>query len=74
MDAPVAIPNARLANLFDAGFKAGLLVAAGFVMIGRPIEFKNAARAPDRYAPFIANRRRQLALASRPYSFRRMTS
>jgi hypothetical protein len=34
MDAPVAIPNARLADLFDAGFKAGLLVAARFVMIG----------------------------------------
>ena len=26
MDAPVAIPNAHLADLFDADFKAGLLV------------------------------------------------
>jgi hypothetical protein len=74
MDAPVAIPNARLADLFDAGFKAGLLAAARFVVIGGPIEFQNGARPPDRDAPIIANRRRQLALASRPYSFRRITS
>jgi hypothetical protein len=33
MDAPVAIPDARLADLLDAGFKAGLLAAARFVMI-----------------------------------------
>jgi hypothetical protein len=74
MDAPVAIPNARLADLFDADFKAGLLAAARFVVIGGPIEFQNGARPPDRDAPIIANRRRQLALASRPYSFRRITS
>ena len=74
MDAPVAVPDARLANLLDPGFKAGLLAATRFVMIGGPIEFQDAARPSDRDAPFIANRRRQLALASRPYSFRRMTS
>jgi hypothetical protein len=74
MDAPVAIPNARLADLFDADFKAGLLAAARFVVIGGPIEFQNGARPPDRDPPIIANRRRQLALASRPYSFRRITS
>ena len=74
MDAPVAIPNARVADLFDADFKAGLLAAARFVVIGGPIEFQNGARPPDRDAPIIANRRRQLALASRPYSFRRITS
>jgi hypothetical protein len=74
VDAPVAVAHARLADLFDAGFDAGLLAAAGFVMIGRTIEFEDAARAPDRNAPFIANRRRQLALAGRPYIFRRMTS
>jgi hypothetical protein len=34
MDAPVAIPNAGLADLLDAGFDAGLLAAAGFVMVG----------------------------------------
>ena len=48
MDAPVAIPNARLADLFDAGFEAGLLVAARLVMIGGPIEFQDGARPPDR--------------------------
>jgi hypothetical protein len=74
MDAPVAIADARLADLFDAGFKAGLLAAARFVVMGGPIEFQNGARPPDRDAPIIANRRRQLALASRPYSFRRITS
>ena len=74
MDAPVSVADARLANLLDASFNAGLLAATRFVMIGGPIEFQDAARPPDRYAPFITNRRRQLALASRPYSFRRMTS
>ena len=34
MDAPVAIPDARLADLFNPGFDAGLLAAAGFVMVG----------------------------------------
>ena len=38
MDAPVAIPNPGLADLFDAGFQAGLLAAAGFIMIGGPIK------------------------------------
>jgi hypothetical protein len=74
MDAPVSVADARLANLLDAGFNAGLLATTRFVMIGRTIEFEDAARPPDRDAPIIANRRRQLALASRPYSFRRMTS
>ena len=74
MDAPVAVADARLANLLDAGFNAGLLATTRFVMVGRTIEFQDAARPPDRHAPFITNRRRQLALASRPYSFRRMTS
>jgi hypothetical protein len=74
MDAPVAIADPRGANLVDPSFKAGLLTATGFVMKGRAIEFQNAACAPDRYAPFVTDRRRQLALASRPYSFRRMTS
>jgi hypothetical protein len=74
MDAPVAIADARGANLLDPGFEAGLLAATGFVMKGRAIEFQDAARPSDRYIPFITNRNRQLALASRPYSFRRMTS
>jgi hypothetical protein len=68
MNAPVAVADARLANLLDAGFKTGLLATTGFVMVGRTIEFEDAARPPDRHTPFIANRRRQLALASRPYS------
>ena len=74
MNAPVAIADPRGANLLDPSFKAGLLTATGFVMKGRAIELQNAACAPDRYAPFVTDRRRQLALASRPYSFRRMTS
>jgi hypothetical protein len=67
MDPPVPVADARLANLLDAGFNAGLLATTGFVMVGRTIKFEDAARPPDRHAPFIANRRRQLALASRPY-------
>jgi hypothetical protein len=74
MDAPVAIADPRGADLLDPSFEAGLLAATGFVMISRPIEFQDAARPPDRDAPIIANRRRQLALASRPQIFRRMTS
>jgi hypothetical protein len=70
-DAPVAIPNAGLADFFDADFKAGLLAAARFVVIGGPIEFQNGARHPDRDTPIIADPRRQLAHTSRPYSFRR---
>src|SRR5580692_406977 len=74
MDAPVAIADPRGANLLNPSFQAGLLTATGFVMKGRAIEFQNAACAPDRYTPFVTNRRHQLALASRPYSFRRMTA
>src|SRR4029077_16981540 len=74
MDAPVAIADPRGADLLDPGFEAGLLPAGRFVMISRPIQFQDAARPSDRYIPFITNRPRQLALASRPYSFRRMTS
>jgi hypothetical protein len=74
MDAPIAVADPRGANLLDPGFKTGLLAATGFVMIAGPIEFQDAACSPDRYAPFATDRRRQLALASRPYSFRRMTS
>src|SRR5450432_3752574 len=70
----IAVPDARLANLPDAGFDAGLLAAAGFVMIRGPVELQDAARPPDRHAPFIANHARQLALARRPHIFRRMTS
>ena len=74
MDASVAVPDACTANLFDPSFETGLLAATGFVMIGGPIELQDAACAPDRYAPFVTDRRRQLALASRPQIFRRMTS
>jgi hypothetical protein len=74
MDAPVAVPNACGANLLNPGFETGLLAATGFVMIGGTIKFQNAAGAPDRYAPFVTDRRRQLALTSGPQSFRRMTS
>ena len=33
-------------------------------MIGGAIEFQDAACAPDRYAPFVTDRRRQLAQAA----------
>jgi hypothetical protein len=58
MDAPVAIADPCGANLLDPSFKAGLLTATGFVMKGRAIEFQNATCAPDRYAPFVTDRRR----------------
>jgi len=48
MDAPVPVADARLANLLDAGFNAGLLATTGFVMVGRTIEFEDTARPPDR--------------------------
>jgi hypothetical protein len=43
MDAPIAVADPRGANLLDLGFKTGLLAATGFVMIGGPIEFQDAA-------------------------------
>jgi hypothetical protein len=74
MDASVVVPDAGCANLFDPSFETGLLAATGFVMIDGTIELQDAARAPDRYAPFVTDRRRRLSLASRPQSLRRMTS
>jgi hypothetical protein len=68
MDASVAVPDACSANLFDSSFETGLLAATRFVMIGGTIELQDAACAPDRYAPFVTDRRRQLALASRQAS------
>jgi len=47
MDAPVPVADARLANLLDPSFQAGLLAATRFVMIGGPVEFEDAARPPD---------------------------
>ena len=58
MDASVAVQDACRANLFDPSFETDLLAATGFVMIGGPIEFQDAARPPDRDAPIIANRSR----------------
>ena len=69
MDAPVPVADARLENLLDAGFDAGLVATTGFVMVGRTIEFQDAARPPDRHAPCITNRRRQLAAYEQALQF-----
>ena len=74
VNAPIPVAHARGADLLDPGFEAGLIGAAGFAMVGGPIELQDAARAPDRYVPLPADPCRQLALPIRPYSFRRMTS
>ena len=69
-----AVTHARCADLLDPGFEAGLIGATGLVMVCGPVEFQDAARAPDRHIPLLADPLRQLALPIRPYSFRRMTS
>jgi hypothetical protein len=74
MDAPIAISDAGLADLPNAGFNAGLLAAAGLVMIGRSVDFQDPASPPDRHVPVTTHLVHQLAFASRPHSFRRMTS
>jgi hypothetical protein len=44
------------------------------VVVAGCVEPDHAASPPDRNVPVLANPRRQLALAIRPQSFRRMTS
>ena len=43
MDAPVAVAYARLADLPDASFEAGLLAAAGFVMVAGRVHLQHPA-------------------------------
>lgn len=74
MDAAIAIADARLADLADAGFDAGLLATAGFVVVGRRIHLQNSASPTDQHAPVTANLVHQFAIASRPHNFWRMTS
>ena len=74
VDATMAIADARLADLTNAGFDAGLLAAAGFVVLGRGVHLQYPASPADRHTPVTANPVHQLAFASRPHSFRRMTS
>jgi hypothetical protein len=69
MNTPVAVAHPRLADLPDPPLKAGLLGAAG---LGLHIE--HPACPPDRHAPLTPHPVHQLALASRPYSFRRIIS
>ena len=69
MDAPVAIPHARLANLLDPSFQRGLPGTAGLGMVGRGVELEDLAGPSDRYAPIHQHPFDQLALADRPQSF-----
>ena len=74
LDAAVAIPRAGRTNLLDPGCDPGLIVPTRPVVVGGSVDLENPARAPDRDAPLTTNRVDQLALASRPQSFRRITS
>ena len=62
MNSPVAIANARLANLSDALFQSGLSGATGFVVIRRCVDLEHATRPSDRYVPFATHLINQLAL------------
>jgi hypothetical protein len=74
LDTPVAIPDAGGADLLDASLEAGLVGSTGTVVKGRGLELEEPARPPDRDIPLTPNAVDELALATRPQIFRRMTS
>jgi hypothetical protein len=51
MHAPVAIPDARLADLLDPQLESGLLAALGLVAVKRPVDPERLTRLPDRDFP-----------------------
>src|SRR3954451_11026956 len=73
MHATIAIAHARCADLLDASLETGLIGATRSVMVGGVTELEHTACASDRDIPLTANRTHQLALATRPQSFRRIT-
>lgn len=70
--APLAIANPRLTDLPNAGFDAGLLAAAGTVLVGRGVDFQHPAGPPDRHAPIATTPSTSSNLLAQ--SFRRMAS
>jgi len=74
MHAAEAVAHTRRADLLDARFEAGPIGATGLAVVAGCVELDHAASPPDRNVPVLANPYRQLALAIRPQSFRRMTS
>jgi hypothetical protein len=64
VDATIPIVDTGLADLPDAGFNAGLLAAAGFVVVGRGVHLQYPASPADRHTPVTANPVHQLALAN----------
>src|ERR1700733_16135462 len=74
MNAPIAIANPRLTNLFDPLFESSLSGATRLVVVGGRIDQEHAAGSPDRYIPIAAHLINELALADRLQSFRRRAS
>ena len=74
MHAPVALPHAGLADLFDSMLEVGLAAALGLVDVERSIDPKGGASSPDRDLPIASQSVDKFALAGRPQSFFDRTS
>lgn len=74
MHTPVAVPHARLADLFDPLFECGLTATLRLVDIECPINPEGGTGAPDRYLPIASHLVHQFAFAGRPQSFFASTS
>ena len=66
MHAPIPVTYGGLADLLNARRKLGLLRTAGPVRVGRSLDLKDSAGAPDRHAPIASNPIDQIPLPGRP--------
>jgi hypothetical protein len=74
MNAPIAIPHPRLADVLDLQLQFGLLAAPRLVDIKRPVDLQHRTCAPDRDLPVGLDRVDKLALAGKLQSFFDSTS
>lgn len=74
MDAPVAVPNPRLADLSDPQPEIGLLATLGLVGVEGAIDLQSRTDLADRYLPSLAHLIDKPTFAGRPQSFFASTS
>src|SRR4249920_365199 len=73
VDATVAVADTRGADLLDASLKDGLVGSTRAVVVSRGVHLDDPAGSSDRDVPLSPHVIDELALATRPQSFRRMT-
>ena len=74
MDAPVAVPDACLADLLNPPLNSSLIRPPGLIVVAGRVETDGPTSPPYRHAPVDAHPGDEFAQTARLQSFRRMTS